>query len=87
LSQFNNGIVETLTYFNGRNMFKKFNHVSHIVKNLEEAIKLYGGILHMTPWETGIVTLKDVRMTWLPLGDNFSPGFRFTRYASMELWA
>jgi methylmalonyl-CoA/ethylmalonyl-CoA epimerase len=52
-------------------LFKKLNHVSHIVKNLDEAIKLYSNILHIAPWEMGVITVKDVRLVWLPLGDNF----------------
>lgn len=52
-------------------MFRKFNHVSHIVKNLDEAIKLYSDILHVAPWDIGVVTLKEVKLVWLPLGDNF----------------
>jgi methylmalonyl-CoA epimerase len=55
-------------------MFKKFNHVSHVVKNLDEALKMYSDILHLKPWDIGVVTLpkeQGVRMVWLPIGDNF----------------
>jgi methylmalonyl-CoA/ethylmalonyl-CoA epimerase len=52
-------------------MFKKFNHVSHIVKNLDEAIKMYSDILRISPWDVGVVTTKEVKLVWLPLGDNF----------------
>jgi methylmalonyl-CoA epimerase len=55
-------------------MYKKFNHVSHVVQNLDEAIKLYSDVLRLNPWDIGIVTLPDeqgVKMVWLPIGDNF----------------
>ncbi|MBN1368011.1 MAG: VOC family protein [Dehalococcoidales bacterium] len=54
-------------------MFKKLNHVSHIVENLEEALKLYEDILRLKPWAPGIVELKKqgARLVWLPIGDNF----------------
>lgn len=53
-------------------MFKKFSHVSHVVKSIDEAIKLYGDILRLTPWDLGVLTLKEqgVKLVWLPIGDN-----------------
>lgn len=54
-------------------MFIKFNHVSHVVKNLDEAIKLYSDILRLKPWDPGIITLpkeQGTKLVWLPIGDN-----------------
>ena len=54
-------------------MFKNLDHVGIVVKNLDEAIKLYGNILRLTPSDMGIVTLRDlgVKLALLPIGDNF----------------
>ena len=54
-------------------MFKKLDHVGVVVKNLDEALKLYGDILGLTPWDMGTITLKDlgVKLALLPIGDNF----------------
>ncbi len=54
-------------------MLKKLDHIGIVVKNLDEAIKLYGDMLNLTPSGMGIVTIKDVgvKMVLLSIGDNF----------------
>lgn len=70
-------------------MFKRLDHVGVVVKNLDEALKLYGDILRLSPWDLGTIILKDlgVKLALLPIGDNFiellepiSTKGRFARY-------
>ena len=57
-------------------MIRKLDHIGHVVKNIDEGIKLYGDILRLTPKDMGkkvVVTLEDlgVKIALLPIGDNF----------------
>lgn len=48
-------------------MIEKVDHVTMVVRNLEEAMKSYGDILHLEPWELGIVDHSpECRLVILP---------------------
>ena len=53
-------------------MFKKLDHVGIIVKNLDEALKLYSDIFGLNSSDMNIVSIKDagIRIVLLPIGDN-----------------
>ncbi|MFH1647246.1 MAG: VOC family protein [Chloroflexota bacterium] len=49
-------------------MIKKVDHVTLVVKNLEEAMKSYGDILHLEPWPQGINDNRpEIRLVMLPV--------------------
>jgi methylmalonyl-CoA/ethylmalonyl-CoA epimerase len=54
-------------------MFKNVDHVGIIVKNVEEAAKLYEDMLNLSPSSLGIVTLPGmgIKIVLLPIGDMF----------------
>ena len=48
-------------------MSRKLHHVGHIVKNLDEGMKLYKNVLGLTPTERGIIELPwGSRMVFFP---------------------
>jgi catechol 2,3-dioxygenase-like lactoylglutathione lyase family enzyme len=48
-------------------MIEKLDHVTMVVRNLEEAMKSYRDILHLEPWELGIVDHSpECRLVMLP---------------------
>lgn len=47
-------------------MIKKVDHVTLVVNNLDNAVKAYGNILHLTPEGGSIRELPDIRLAMLP---------------------
>jgi methylmalonyl-CoA/ethylmalonyl-CoA epimerase len=49
------------------------DHIGIVVKDLEQAIKLYGDIFGVEPWDKGITEVPgaDLRQTQLRIGNNF----------------
>jgi methylmalonyl-CoA/ethylmalonyl-CoA epimerase len=50
-----------------------FDHIGIVVKNIEEAIQLYGKILGLVPSEKGIIKIPEhgIKVALLPIGDRF----------------
>ena len=70
-------------------MTKKLDHIGIVVKDLNEAVSLYGKILGLTSWKQGVIddSKNGVRLLSLPIGDTFiellqptKPGNRYSRF-------
>ncbi|MFH1482837.1 MAG: VOC family protein, partial [Chloroflexota bacterium] len=49
-------------------MIKKIHHVSVVVRNLEEALKLYEGLFGLRPEKIEALPEQGVRVALLPVG-------------------
>jgi methylmalonyl-CoA/ethylmalonyl-CoA epimerase len=51
-------------------MIKKIDHIGIAVKNLDETLKLYEGLLGLKVTETEVVAEQKVKVAFLPTGDS-----------------
>ena len=70
-------------------MTAKLDHLGIVVKDIDEAAKLYGEVLGLTPWDKGVVedVENGVKLLSLPTGNTFieliqptRPDNRFSRF-------
>jgi methylmalonyl-CoA/ethylmalonyl-CoA epimerase len=53
-------------------MFRKLEHVGIIVKSINKASKIFRDVLHLTPWDKGIVELPEygIKVLLFSIGGN-----------------